>query len=176
MVERLKKLKEKLKNPKTIVAIGVLGILLIFISNFIPKGNAKTEIVYETSDINAYTTELQNSTKELVKKITGLKDVTVLITLDTGYTYNYADAKTINKSDRGGENSSEQEQEYIIITDSAGNQKALLINEQLPEIRGVAVVYGAADSKILNQKIENALCATLQITAKRIYISGEGGK
>ena len=176
MIERLKKLKEKLKNPKVIVAIGILGILLIFISSIVPKRGTKTEVVYETGDINAYANELQNSTKELVKKITGLKEVTVLITLDTGYKYNYADAKNINKTDTGNENSSAQEQEYIIITDSEGNQKALLINEQLPEIRGVAVVYGGTDSKILNEKIENALCATLQITSKRIYISGEGGK
>lgn len=177
MTERLKQISEKLKKPRTIIVLGVVGIFLIFASNFIPKSEEKpTKEATAETDITAYTKTLEKQTANLVKKITGQKNVTVVVTLDTGYTYNYVDEIKRNQSDKTDENSMGEEQEYVIITDSSGNQKALLVNEQLPEIRGVAVVYGGKDSKVLNEKIEKALCAAFQITTKRIYISGEGGQ
>ena len=78
-------------------------------------------------------------------------------------------------SDASSETSSDSEQTRVIVTDSSGNEKALVVNEELPQIRGVAVVYNGANNEQTNEKIKNALMATLSVTSKRIYISGKGG-
>ena len=56
------------------------------------------------------------------------------------------------------------------------NENALVVNMELPKIRGVAVVYHGANNAATNEKIKNCLMATLSVTSKRIYISGKGGK
>ena len=119
MIERLKQISEKLKKPKTIIVLGLVGIFLIFASSLIPKSEekAKEEVTAET-DITAYAKALEKQTATLVKKITGQKSVTVVVTLDTGYTYNYVDEIKRNQSDKTDENSMGEEQEYVIITDS----------------------------------------------------------
>ena len=42
----------------------------------------------------------------------------------------------------------------------------------MPEVRGVAIVGEGRDSEAINEKIENAVTAALDITSKRVYIAG----
>ena len=53
-----------------------------------------------------------------------------------------------------------------------GGEQALLITEQMPEIRGVAIVCEGGDNEIINEKIKNTVTAALNITSKRVYICG----
>ena len=181
MEDKIKDIFSRLKNGKLIVLLGLAGIFLIFISSMF-SSSQKEDIPKEQTQVNSiaeYKEELQSDIEIVVKKITGSKNVKVFITLDTGFTYNYADEVRENTSNRQGENttdtSTDSQNSLIIVKDSSGNEKALLINENLPQIRGVAVVYEGYDSEAKNEKIKNALMATLSITSKRIYISGEGG-
>ena len=181
MEDKIKGILSFLKNGRLIVILGLAGILLIFISSMF-SSTKKEDSPKEQTQVNSiaeYKEELQSDIETVVKKITGSKNVKVVITLDTGFTYNYADEVRENTSNRQGENttdtSTDSQNSLIIVKDSSGNEKALLINENLPQIRGVAVVYEGYDSEAKNEKIKNALMATLSITSKRIYISGEGG-
>lgn len=181
MEDKVKDIFSRLKNGKLIVLLGLAGIFLIFISSMF-SSSQKEDSPKELTQVNSiaeYKEELQSDIEIVVKKITGSKNVKVVITLETGFTYNYADEVRENTSNRQGENttdtSTDSQNSLIIVKDSSGNEKALLINENLPQIRGVAVVYEGYDSEAKNEKIKNALMATLSITSKRIYISGEGG-
>ncbi len=178
MLERFKKIFSRSKKGKLIMLLGVLGVLLIVFSGlFTPTQNT----VEKSSefDINEYKASLENDIEKLVRDITSYRAVTVVVTLDSGVKYNYADETAVSDSNRNSdtlnENSSDSKQNRVIITDSSGNENALIVNEELPQIRGVAVVYNGPNSEVLNEKIKNALTATLSVTSKRIYISGKGG-
>lgn len=180
MNEKIKNIINSVKKPKFIIILGICGILLICLTSFSTpkKETGSSEIKEET--LLEYKQNLELETENLIKKITSYQEVTVVITLQTGYIYNYADETKLNQSNKEGEGekdiTTDSEQKYIIVTDSSGNEQALLVNCNLPEIRGVAVVYSGKNYEALNEKIEEALMATLNVSSKRIYISGEGGK
>lgn len=178
MNEKMQKIIDAFKDKRLIIAVGIIGIALIFLSSFLPKGTTKPAA--ETGSIADYTENTENNIKTIVRKITGLADVSVVITLETGITYNYADEVKIaadDKTSSGSENySKNSEQKKTVVTDAEGNEKAIVINEFLPLIRGVAVVYGAKNSEALNEKIEAALKAALSVSSKQIFIYGNGGQ
>lgn len=178
MNEKIKKWSLVLKNKKAILALGIIGVLLIFLSGLLPTDTQETKSVTEF-DVEAYKQTLEKDVTKLSKDISGCKSVTVVITLEGGIKYNYADETKSGENNRNSdsttETSSDSEQTRVIVTDSSGNEKAVVVNEELPQIRGVAVVYNGPNNEQTNEKIKNALMATLSVTSKRIYISGKGG-
>lgn len=178
MNEKIKKWSLVLKNKKAILALGIIGVLLIFLSGLLPTDTQEAKSVTEF-DVEAYKQTLEKDVTKLSKDISGCKSVTVVITLEGGIKYNYADETKSGENNRNSdsttETSSDSEQTRVIVTDSSGNEKAVVVNEELPQIRGVAVVYNGPNNEQTNEKIKNALMATLSVTSKRIYISGKGG-
>lgn len=179
MNEKIKGIISRLKNGKLIFILGICGILLIFVSSFFSSTERDKKVTDTVFCIDTYRQTLEKNTADIVKSISGTKKVSVMITLDTGITYNYADETKFNKSDRQSSDttdvSTDSENKYIIITDSDGNEKPLVINEQLPIVRGVAVIYSGSGSVYVKEQIEQALVATLGVTTKRIYITDTGG-
>lgn len=178
MNEKLQKILQIFKSPRLIIAAGIIGIALIFLSSFFPS--EKKTVKSNNSSIESYTETTEKNIEEIVRRITGSKDVRAVITLETGITYNYADeVKTADdsKTSSGSADSSKNsEQKKTVITDAEGNEKGIVINEFLPQIRGVAVVYGAANDEKTNERIEAALKAALSVSSKQIFIYGNGGQ
>ena len=176
MNEKIQALTERLKNGKLILFLGIAGILLIFVSSFSFGEKEAEPAKADTFDTAAYTEDLEQSVTKIVQGITGSKEVTVVITLDSDITYNYADETKTNKSNKQSNSSvdtaTDSEQKYIIITDSSGNETALLKSCEMPQIRGVAVIYKGETSEQINTQITDALTSLLGVTSKRIYISG----
>lgn len=178
MNDILKKSLTLIKNPKTLFIAGICGIVLIFISSLIPSGEDKA--ASKASDNSMTVEEYQQSTEESVKKIveriTGDKNATVVVTLDSGIRYSYADAKqtdSSNSSAKESEQSSESvSRSYITVKTADGGEQPLLITEYMPEVRGVAVICRGGDNSSTAEKIENAVTAALNITSKRVYIAG----
>ena len=83
-----------LKKPKTIVIIGIAGILLILLSSVLGSSK-KTEINKTEREITAeeYKAILEEDIKKTVRDITGSKNISVVITLESGIKYAYADIK-----------------------------------------------------------------------------------
>ena len=120
--------------------------------------------------------EIKAKVKKLVTKITGSKNVTVIVTLESGMRYKYADIKEDSSEDKSEESvklsSSETKQDYITVKTADGGEQALLVTTQMPEIRGVAIVCMGGDNEIIAQKIENTVTAALNITSQRVSIAG----
>ncbi len=169
--------KDKLKNPKTLIVIGLLGILLIFISSL---GGDKKEAVTTGLDMGIsseeYREQLEKDVKEIVTKITGSKSSTVIVTLESGMRYKYADIKEGSSEDKSENDltlsSSETKQNYITVKTADGGEEALLVTTQMPEVRGVAIVCLGGDNELIAQKIENTVTAALNITSQRVSIAG----
>lgn len=178
MNEVINKLTEKIKNPKLLVVAGLVGIALICLSSFISGGEKKESRAEfgETVTAEEYKAELQKSIGEIVKSITGSDNLKVVITLESGIKYSYADISegvSENKTASNSESSSsELKQTYITVKTADGGEQALLVTTEMPEVRGVAIVCEGGDDERINQKIQNAVTAALNITSKRVYIAG----
>ena len=170
------KYKEKLKNPKILIFIGIAGVLLIFLSSFITKENKVTNGVAVEMTAEEYRKGLEKSIKEIVKQITGSKKVTVVVTLESGMKYKYADiteGSSADKTDDGTtSSSSELKQGYVTVKTADGGEQALIVTTQMPEVRGVAIVCTGGDNAVTAEKIKNAVTAALNITSHRVHIAG----
>ncbi len=175
MNEKLDGLLKKIKEPKYIFILGAVGVIIIIISSFFTGNGAKTA-KNEKFDREEYRLSLQNDVKKIVAEISGDKKATVLITLENGIRYSYADDTKDDLSTTGGENSEEtkrKESSHITIKNASGDEEALVITENMPEVRGVAVICTGGDDEYLAENITNAIMATLNITSKRVYVTGK---
>lgn len=179
MNERINGLLEKMKSPKVLITVGVAGILLILLSSFLPGGASKERSPSPAENgitAEEYRHMLEDSVKEMVTQLTGSGKVNVVITLESGIRYSYAgtnEGATANKTESDSETtSSELKQSYITVRTADGGEQALLVTEEMPQVRGVAIVCEGGDDAILNEKIKSAVMAALNITSKRVYVAG----
>lgn len=122
----IEKITGAVKNPKILIALGLTGILLICLPSFF-GGSKKNETV-RGGEINVeeYRAGLEKSVEEIVSSITGSKSVKVVITLESGIIYSYADTNegvSANKTGSGQEStSSESKQSYITVKTADGGR------------------------------------------------------
>ncbi len=175
MNEVINKYISKLKSPKILIIAGILGIVLIFLSTLTGKEDKANNLTQEFS-AEEYRLKLEEDLEKVVQSITGSNNVTVVVTLESGIKYKYADIKEDTSSDKTENNaqnkSRESKQSYITVKGSDGGEQALLITAEMPEIRGVAIVCEGGDNEYTAEKIQNTVTAALNITSKRVYIAG----
>ena len=177
MNETVAKYLAKLRSPKLLVIAGIAGIALIFLSSLIADGEKKEKTVSNGEfSTEEYRLQLEEDIEAMVSGITGSKDVTVVITLESGIRYSYADTKeqttTYTTESERESSGSELKEGYITVKSADGGEQALLITAEMPQVRGVAIVCEGGDSELINEKIQNTVTAALNITSKRVYICG----
>lgn len=170
-------MKEKLLNfikgkntAKILFIAGLVGIMLIFVSSFFPKSSNKVEkIVEPTFSEEEYKNALEADIKEIVFGICGDSSAIVTVTLETGIVYEYADEIKKNNAADKEKTSEESEKTYITVKDESGSEVPLIIASHMPKIRGVTVICGASNDQAVS-KIEQAVCAALDVKSRQIYI------
>ena len=177
MIKIPEKFLNALKKPKMLVILGLAGILLIFLSSL--GGERETDEQLLSSgeiSIEQYRETLEDDIADMVTDITGSRRVTVVVTLESGIRYSYADTREESSSDKTEKEAQSTDTElkegYITVKSASGGEEALLLTTEMPEIRGVAVVCEGGDNELINQKIMNTVTAALNITSKRVYICG----
>lgn len=173
------KVKKIIQNPKLLIILGISGIVLIFLSSLFSGGDKKTEnsatssVVYTAEQ---YSKMLEDDIKSIVTSITGDKNPTVVITLESGIRYSYASADETDTSSSTGsvtdQSSESKKQSYITVKNADGGEQALIVTEIMPEVRGVAIICVGGNTEATAEKIKNAVTSALNITSKRVYISG----
>ncbi len=173
------KIKSLTKNPKLLVVLGLCGIFLIFLSSLFPNREKKTEkkdMITGGISTEEYREAIEKDIMSIVSSITGDKKPTVVVTLESGVRYSYAKIDEFDSSSSSGnsndQSSESKKQSYIIIKTADGGEQALIVSEIMPEIRGVAVICSRGNDQIIAEKVKNAVTAALNITSKRVYISG----
>ncbi len=166
MNEKLNFLKSlKGRTGKIVFILGLAGILLIYFSSLFPKKSEK-KTAPATDTTAAYCAELEQKITSLCKSISGSKRVSVVITLDSGKQYVYADEGRNSQNDSG----TDREQSYTIIRSSSGEENGLLVTEYLPVVRGVAIVCASLTEQEKNE-ISEAVCAALDISQRKVYVT-----
>lgn len=177
MNEVIKKYLKKIRSPKVLVLIGIAGIILIALSSFSGKESPEKKSEQQT-EISAeeYCQQIENDICNMVSSITGSKNVTAVVTLESGIRYSYADTKEEVSSDKTEKETqisdTELKEGFVTVKTADGGEQALLVTTQMPEIRGVAIVCEGGDNEIIKEKIQNTVKAALNITSKRVYICG----
>lgn len=182
LIHKLSLATKEGKAVKIIYIVGIIGIALIFLSTLF-KGKPNTAAQKDKSydPTLEYCQMLEEKIKKLVSSITSSKRVEVLITLDSGVEYVYANEivkdtdklEDVNGDDnRKFQQKDSEEKKHIIVKTQDGGERALLITELAPQIRGVAIVCEGGDRQDIAEKIKNAVSTVLDITTKRVSITG----
>ncbi len=172
----LKRAMPFFKNTKVITAIGIIGIMLIGLSSVFSYDKKEEKVAEESYSLEEYKSDLETQIKKIATKITGDKKVSVVITLESGIKYSYASEKEESKSDKTDSQKSDVsegvKQSYITVKTADGAEKALIITEYMPQIRGVAVVCSSASQSEINA-LQNAITASLGVSDKKVFVTAK---
>ncbi len=161
---------DRIKNTKgsLFLVVGLIaGLILIFIGNGgIGEGKDEvTEPPYDGQDeTKDYISELERRVGELLSKMDGVSDVSVIIMPDTTSETVYAQ----NGSYEGGVLT---EKEYV-ITDIDGDGAPIRVKLIFPKLRGVAVVCRGGANPINQEKIMTLLTSLFDLPSNRVYVTG----
>ncbi len=162
------KLKGDFKLYIALFAGGIL-ILLIAVSSFISKTPKKEEVILKNE--TNYNQQFIESTKEellaIVKKIAGVGNVEIMITLKNDVEYVYT--KEERKSN--AENNNSYEDSIIIIEDENGRKQALIKTKIEPQIKGVLIICDGGDNPFIQQKVTDAVKTVLGIGSHNICVT-----
>lgn len=180
MDERLTGLKARAarwlagKNKTTLLVVcGVCGVVLIGLSAIL-GGDGQTTPSATAFDADSYTAALEDRLEEMVSCLEGAGAARVMVTLENGVEYIYADEQTVNtdrSEDGGGQVSTREDSKRSVVTVDGGDGKeGLLITQIEPSVRGVIVACeGAADANVA-ARVSEAVRVALDITEKRVCV------
>ena len=173
-MNKIKKLFLSDKKAKYIIFIGAVGFLLIVLSGM---------EMFNSSASNAENEDYAKNTEEklsnIVCRITGEKDVAVMVSLESNGETVYADAKSISKNNKTDaqstdkyktEQTDDSEQSYIIIENDNGGEEALVVTKIAPAVKGVVVVTKYANNSAVAERISTAVATALNISEKRVCV------
>lgn len=168
-MKKLPKLSEKLKKDKKLlltVAAGILGIVFIVISEFIPKSSYKKAETGEQNknSVSSYEETLEKRLESIISSVDGAGRVQVMVTLDTSEQTQYA--KDEKENSKSGDKTSEKsyEKKFVLTDDDGG----VVLKTTEPEVRGVIVVCDGGDNAAVKNGITSAVRAALSVDSIKI--------
>ena len=148
------------KNLITVLMAVFVGLLLVLFGLFDDSDKdideIRSDVSYSSTELESYTTSLEDRVANHIEKIGGVSYVSVLLTIDASSEKVYA---TEGAS-----------KDYVIIKDSGGNENALVLSEINAQIRGIAVVCDYGRSEEMRQKIITMLSSLFNIGTNRISV------
>lgn len=169
---------------KLIVLLGIAGMILILVSQLAGRDKAPQEPPDEataTFTTEEYIAGLEDKLTNLVTGIEGVGRAQVMVTLESGVEYVYAQEEKRNTDttrEPGGEEQpavtvmqkENVEQKYILIETEYGKREALVLTQLQPKVQGVVVVCEGADSIYVQQKLTSVVTTALGIPSTRVCV------
>ena len=167
MKDSFKNLIEKFTCDKKrlfIIVAGIVGVLLLVVSEFIPESEEDVEITENDDEMSftSYEKDIEERLKNLIESIDGAGKVQVMVTIESG------DEKVYATESKKTENN--EEKNYVLV-DIEGSDNGLLLKIAQPEIRGVAIVCQGADSPTVRNAVVGAVTSVLGISSNRVNVS-----
>ncbi len=164
----LKSIKESLKQrfkltEKTTIYLIIASlavILLIFMNGFESDETEEISDDYVVPNVDTqFSDSLCKQLEEIVSKIEGVGDVSVMLTMEGSSSIVYVE--DIEKADL------EKKTETVII----GNKEALIERIDCPKVKGVLVVCTGGEDINVKEKVINAVSTVLNISSNRVYVT-----
>ncbi len=178
MIESIKKLllgKEKKDKRITVLfVIGIVGMLLILLSDFLPENKADSDTADAVADVDLDETEeyrrsIENELSEIISSIQGVTDVEVMITISSTKEYVYAEQTNVNQQTQSGSETLAQSGE-IVLEDVDGDKQPVIKKIITPQISGAVVVCAGVENVQTKERVLNAVSAALGIPSNRISV------
>lgn len=159
---------KSLKHKELIIA-AVVGLILcagyfaFFKSPAADKTQQNSSEEYSSSE--EYTQSLENKLKNVISKISGVGEANVIITLESGFTYEYAtdtETKTITS---GGTETTLTTQTVILV-----NGQPVVVKQIYPVVKGVVIVAKGAENFAVKMKIISACETVLKTPSEKITV------
>ena len=143
------------KRTSLAVAVGVLAMLLLLLSELLPSGNTQKAAA---STVSQYQTQLEQQLEELISQLQGAGRTTVMVTLTTGEETVYAlDTQTGDL---------QQQETHVLLQDGS----ALAETTYLPQVCGVAVLCEGGGDVRVAARITELLHSLLDLPTNRICV------
>ncbi|MCD7846822.1 MAG: hypothetical protein LUG49_02145 [Oscillospiraceae bacterium] len=159
----LDKLKEKFRlSSKQMIYLGVtvLSVILILMLNSFESEDEVSGDSETIPDVSSeYAEELKLQLEEIISKIDGVGDVTVMLTIESSASYVYT--TDIDKDEL------ETKTETVII----GNKEALIERIDNPQVSGVLVVCTGGDRAVIQEQVIKAVSTVLDIPSNKVYVA-----
>lgn len=162
---------DKDRRTTAIVLVGLCGIALLAISSLF---GGETPSTATAPDMKVYTQELEERLEAMVSSVRGAGAADVMITLENGIEYIYANEEKTNsdhtQSESGGVSVRDDNQKTVVTVDGGDGKQGLLVTEIQPTVRGVVVACeGATDERVALQ-VKEAVKTALNITNQRVCV------
>lgn len=161
----------KIKNIKhyQIIVAGIVCVVLclIYFSFFQSKQNNKNEenSTEEYSSAVEYVDYLENKLSNVLSKISGVGEVNVVITLESGFSFEYAtDSETKTTITNGTETTITTETVILV------SNEPVVMKEIYPVLKGVVIVAKGAEDFSIKMNILTAVETVLEIDRNNITI------
>lgn len=188
--------KEKKISAKFLIILLVLGIILMFSSNFfqvkkpeVPVLKSQTEQVNDVptfgqknsdskSIIDKYEKEYEQQLKEALESVVGVKDVTIEVNLDSSEE-KILDKNTVKRSQttdetdkEGGKRKVEDESidKKTVIVRQGDKEAPIVLREDKPKVRGILVVARGVDNLQVKQMVIEAVTRMLEVPSHRVAV------
>ncbi|WP_124099119.1 stage III sporulation protein AG [Ruminococcus sp. Marseille-P6503] len=163
------------RRTKIILAAGLIGIALIFISEIVPGSPAAESEAEEisddivTEDSYQYKRQIESELIEMLSQIKGVGSVSAMVTIEGTTEYVYAE-ELDTATDKDGEQLSERYQNQIVMTEKDGEKKALVKQIIKPKIGGVVIVCDGGSNTSVNERVIKAVSTALNLPASKICV------
>lgn len=157
------------KRTQVIFILGIIGILLIFVSSL--GDNKKEEKKSKTASAQVYddTSEFINDTEkrleELLEDIYGVGDVEVMVNVSGTTEFEYA-----QELSKDSDTESQSYKNQYVFIENNGEKEALVKKINKPHISGVAVVCKGGDDVKVKERIVEAVSTVLGISSNSICV------
>lgn len=165
-------LQDKNNKMKVIVVIGLIGILLIMLSEFLPSGSDKkasqksNASAVEQTPISTYKEQTEADLEKIISKIEGVGQCAVMVTFETSAENVYA----YNSTSEFGEKNEKREYNYIII-EKNNNEEPIVVKEIQPKVKGVIIVCEGSDNSKVKEAVIDSVTSAFSIASNKISIS-----
>lgn len=169
------------KSVGWLLIAGLVGIVLIGASSLFSSPAAQEKAQATKTDAASYAKELEERLSRMVSSVKGAGESEVMVTLENGVEYVYANEQKSNSDRSESENSGsvssrDDTQQSVVVVDTGNGKEGLLVTEIQPTVRGVVVACeGGGDEAVVNA-VKKAVTTALNITEKRVCVIQSTGK
>ena len=161
---------KKIKHKEIWIAVTIGLFVCVGYFCFVSSPSKKSDTTSETSteDIGSdmeYVNMLENKLSNVLSKISGVGDVNVIITLESGFSYEYATDTETKTTTSGGTQTSITTQTIIYVKD-----QPVIVSEIYPVVKGVVVVAEGAEKTKVKLDILSAVETILEVDRDKITI------
>ena len=179
LLKRFNKLDSKEKSKiALLIILFIVGLILIFGSNLFLKDDNKevknTETESASLTTKEYKRQLENNIKNTLKKVDGVGEVDVTVTLsrqiDKEVIYNESTSGSINENSDTLTSKQESVSKDAVMVKEGSDQKPYTVSGEYPEVVGVVVVCEGARNSNTEYYITQSVQALLNISSYKVVV------